>query len=100
MTQIYYLIRSKIDGSYLAAHPKVSAPEGKSQSGYLLMFKENFDALSYLNKYAGDMRDRFAVESIVNSQFKGIMQRWGFAGVGMVEDPLIPRIQFLASSFW
>ena len=95
--QIYYLIRSKLDGKYLVA--RVPNQQG-TQSNYLLVFKENFEALSYLNSHAREYSDRFAVEPIVNSQFKGIMQRWGFAGVGMVEDPLIPRIRFLSSSFW
>jgi hypothetical protein len=95
--QIYYLIRSKLDGKYLVA--RIDNERGK-ESNYLLVFKQDFEALSYLNTHGREYSDRFAVESIVNSQFKGIMQRWGFAGVGMVEDPLIPRIQFLASSFW
>ncbi len=97
MTQIYYLIRAKIDGSYLAAHPQVSAPAGKSHKGYLLMFKENFDALSYLNKYAGDMRDRFAVESVTQSGLKSLLDRWGFNGVGIVQDPLLPKIEFFTT---
>jgi len=97
MTQIYYLIRSKIDGSYLAAHPKVNDADGKAKKGYLLMFPENFDALSYLNKYAGDMRDRFAVESITQSGLKNLLDRWGFNGMGIVQDPLLPKIEFLTT---
>lgn len=92
---VYYLIRSKVDGSYLAAHPQLSHPDrGKSPAGYLLMFPENFDALTYLNKYAPDMRDRFAVESIAGSQLKSLLERWGFNGVGVVQDPLLPKIKF------
>jgi len=94
--QVHYLIRSKIDGSYLAAHPKPSNPDAKSQAGYLLMFPENFDALSYLNKYAADVRDRFAVESIAGSGLKSLLDRWGFNGVGIVQDPLLPKIEFLS----
>ena len=94
--QIYYLIRSKLDGKYLVA--RIDNERGK-ESNYLLVFKQDFEALSYLNTHGQGYSDRFAVESIVNSQLKGIMQRWGFVGVGMVEDPLIPRIQFLSSSF-
>ncbi len=94
--QIYYLLRSKLDGKYLAA--RIPNQQG-DQSNYLLVFKENFEALSYLNTHAQEYSDRFAVESVVNSQLKGIMKRWGFVGVGMVEDPLIPNIQFLSSIF-
>ena len=42
-SEIYYIVRSQADGRYLLAHPN---PEN---SGYLLLFRENFDALSYLN---------------------------------------------------
>ena len=94
-SQVYYLIRSKVDGSYLAAHPKPSNPDaGKSQAGYLLMFQENFDALTYINKYAPDMPDRLAVEAIAGSQLKSLFDRWGFNGVGIVQDPLLPKIEF------
>jgi hypothetical protein len=40
--------------------------------------------------------DKFAVESIASTQLKGILQRWGFQGVAVVQDPLLPRIEFLA----
>lgn len=43
-SEVYYLVRSKADGRYLAALPNREA------LGYLLLFRENFDALSYLNK--------------------------------------------------
>jgi hypothetical protein len=89
-SQVFYLIRSKVDGSYLAAHPKAGESEG-----YLLMFKEHFDALSYLNKYAFDVVDKFGVESVPGSQLKGVLNRWGFTGIGLVQDPLLPRIEFL-----
>ncbi len=45
-SEFYYLVRSQVDGRYLIAHPN---PE---TSGYLLLFRENFDALSYLNTHA------------------------------------------------
>ena len=90
-SQIYYLLRSKVDGSYLAAHLQQS-----SGSGYLLMFREDFEALSYLNKHGADVRDRFTVESIPGSQLKNLIQRWDFSGVGIVVDPLIPTIEFLS----
>lgn len=90
-TQIYYVLRSKLDGKYLVA--RIDNDDGK-QANYLLIFQENFEALTYLNTHASEYCDRFAIESITNSQLKGIMQRWGFIGVGLVEDPIIPRIQF------
>ncbi|AKG21900.1 hypothetical protein [Calothrix sp. 336/3] len=87
--EIYYLLRSKSDGKYLAA-----LPEGAT-SGYLLLFKEDFDALSYLNTHAADFAHRFAVESLPNSQVSTILKRWGFSGIGVVNDVLIPKIEFL-----
>jgi len=90
-SESFYLIRSKLDGKYLVAHPKT-----KEGMGYLILFKEHFDALSYLNKYAEDVRDRFSVESLPGSQLKSLVKRWEFEGVGIVEDPLLPRIEFLS----
>jgi hypothetical protein len=89
-SEIFYLIRSKLDGKYLVAHPKT-----KDGMGYLILFKEHFDALSYLNKYAEDVRDRFSVESLPGSQLKSLVKRWEFEGVGIVQDPHLPRIEFL-----
>jgi hypothetical protein len=90
-SEIFYLVRSKLDGKYLVAHPKT-----KDGMGYLILFKEHFDALSYLNKYAEEVRDRFSVESLPGSQLKNLVKRWEFEGVGIVEDPLLPRIEFLS----
>ncbi len=92
-TQVYYLIRSRADGNYLVAHLNQA-----SDSDYLLMFREHFDALSYLNTHGQEVRDQFAVESIPGNQLKGIMDRWGFVGLGMVQDPLLPKIEFLAQT--
>lgn len=92
-SQIYYLIRSRADGRYVTAHPDESAKPG--DLGYLLMFREQFEALSYLNAHGAGVADRFAVESIPGSQLKNLLQRWGFTGVGMVQDPLLPSIQFM-----
>ncbi|MFY7803509.1 MAG: hypothetical protein ACOVQ7_08790 [Limnoraphis robusta] len=89
-SQIYYLLRSKIDGQYVTARPN---PD--SVQGFLLIFSEDFEALSYLNKHARDVADRFSVESISGSQLKAILQRWGFTGVGMVKDSTGPRIEFM-----
>lgn len=94
-SQVFYLIRSKVDGQYLIARPQAGSPDAAPPPGYLLLFKEHFDALSYLNTHGADVSDRFAVESISGSQVGGLLQRWGYAGVGVVQDPLIPRVEFL-----
>ena len=93
-TQIYYLILSRVDGRYLAAQPKGNTRE--AGAGYLLMFREHFDALSYLNTHGADVADRFAVETVSGTQLKGLLQRWGFVGVGIVQDPLVPQIEFFS----
>lgn len=90
--EIHYLIRSHTDGQYLVARPRVNDEKAE----FLLLFQEHFEALSYLNTHASDLRDRFGVESASKTQLKSIIDRWGFTGVGLVEDALIPRIQFLA----
>ena len=92
-TQVYYLLRSKADGQYIAARPN---PD--SIQAFLLLFSEDFEALSYLNKHAGDVADRFSVESIPGSQLKGILQRWGFSGIGVVQDSTGPKIEFMEVS--
>jgi hypothetical protein len=91
LSTVYYLVRSKVDGKYLAANPKPDSTER-----YILIFRENFDALGYLNKYAGELKEKLAVESITLTQLKGVMQRWGYTGVGLVEDPLLPKVEFLS----
>ncbi len=94
LAEVHYLVRSKTDGQYLVAR---ITPEGKENPDrYLLLFKEHFDALSYLNTHGSGVSDRFSIESISGTQLKGILQRWGFTGVGLVQDPLIPRIEFLS----
>jgi hypothetical protein len=50
--------------------------------------------LSYVNTHAPDVASRFAVESVTGTQLKNQLQRWGFAGVGLVQEPLEPKIQF------
>jgi hypothetical protein len=100
LSQTYYLIRSRQDGSYLVAHPDRGGPAGEnssSPSGYLLMFREHFDALSYLNKHGAGVADRFAVETIAGAQVANLLKRWGFSGIGMVQDPLLPRVEFLTT---
>jgi len=98
-SQAYYLIRSRTDGSYLAAYPKLSDDEARSPAnGYVLLFQEQFDALGYLNKYAVGMSDRFITESIPESQLRTLLDRWGYKGFGIVKDPLIPTIEFLSKA--
>ncbi|MBX9254405.1 hypothetical protein H1Q63_10695 [Desmonostoc muscorum CCALA 125] len=89
LSEVYYLVRSKSDGRYLTARPNAEA------SGYVLLFRENFDALSYLNTHAGEVANRFAIESIAGTQLGSLLKRWGFIGVGIVTDPLLPKIEFL-----
>ncbi|MBR8827713.1 MAG: hypothetical protein DSM107014_07365 [Gomphosphaeria aponina SAG 52.96 = DSM 107014] len=94
--QIHHLIRSKIDGKYLTA--RVGVEQNDTETGYLLTFKEDFDALSYLNNHGADVANRFGVESISSIQLKSLLQRWGFKGIGLVQDPLLPRIEFFSTS--
>ena len=94
LSQTYYLLRSKADGQYLVAHLEPKA--GKAKPSYLLMFNEHYEALSYVNQHAADLSDRFSVESIASPQVRSILDRWGFQGVGIVKDPLVPRIEFLS----
>jgi hypothetical protein len=96
MSEIFYLIRSKADGQYLVARPRLaSQKEGEANPGFLLLFKEHFDALSYLNTHGSDVATRFAVESMPGDQVGSVLKRWGFVGVGIVQDPLLPQIEFL-----
>lgn len=86
---MYYLLRSKIDGQYLVARPK-----GKD-TAYLLLFREDFEALSYLSAHAAEVANRFTVESLASDRVNPLLQRWGFQGVGLVQDPLVPTIEFM-----
>jgi hypothetical protein len=100
LSQVHYLVRSKADGQYLAAHPRQATPDGEAvaESGFLLLFREQHEALSYLNAHAPELTHRFTVESISGTQLKPLMDRWGFLGVGLVNDPLTSDIEFLARS--
>ncbi len=93
-TQIHYLILSRRNGRYLVAQPKAGSPE--AGACYLLMFREHFDALSYVNTHGADLADQFSVESVSGSQLKNLLERWGFVGVGVVQDPLVPQIEFFS----
>lgn len=93
-SEIYYLIRSRKDGKYLVA--RLSNPATEQENQYLLVFRENHDALSYLNTHATNLSNQFSVESLGTNQLKNVLERWGFQGIGMVNDPLEPQIQFLS----
>ena len=96
LSQTHYLIRSRNDGSYLAAYPHLAANAMRTpEQGYILLFKEHYEALSYLNTHASGMSDRFAVEVLTGPQLEGIFARWNFKGVAVVQDPLLPKIEFL-----
>ncbi|MBE9208416.1 hypothetical protein IQ244_18145 [Nostoc sp. LEGE 06077] len=92
LSDVYYLLRVKADGRYLTARPNAE------ESGYVLLFRENFDALSYLNTHAAEVANRFAVESLPGSQLSSLLKRWGFIGVAIVTDPLLPQVEFLQHS--
>ncbi|WP_346016564.1 hypothetical protein [Chroococcidiopsis sp. CCMEE 29] len=94
LSQVYYLVRSRSDGRYLVAHPRTDSESGESR--YLLMFREHFEALSYLNTHGLDVAERFAVESVPATQIGSLLKRWGFTGVGIVQDPLLPKIEFFS----
>ena len=95
MSQTYHLVRSKADGQYLVANLKGKDADAPPRP-YLLLFREQFEALTYLNTHGREVADRFATESLASSQLESLIQRWGFAGVGIVNDPLIPTIEFLS----
>jgi len=89
LSEVYYLVQAKTDGRYLTAHPNAD-----NSSSYLLLFQEKFDALSYLNTHAAEVANRFTVESVPHNQVGNLLKRWGFSGVGIVSDPLLPKIEF------
>ena len=91
-SELYYLILSRADGRYLIAKPNTARQD--TDAGYLLMFREHFDALSYLNTHGVDVAERFTVESATGNQINNLLKRWGYSGVGIVQDPLVPQIEF------
>ena len=95
MSQIYYLLRSRLDGSYLVAHPQPDPENPKTKPGFLLVFTADYDALSYLNIHGGaEVAEKFAVESVIPSRLNTVLERWGLAGVGMVKEPRPPEVEF------
>jgi hypothetical protein len=92
LSELYYLIRSRADGRYLTA--KVEAREDESELRFLLIFQEHHEALTYLNTHAAELAQHFSVETILGTQLKPLLLRWGYQGVGQVKDPIEPAIQF------
>lgn len=84
---IYYLIRSRQTGQYLFA--------SQGADRYLLLFREDFEARSYLTHHGGERSSEFVTEAQSLSQARGLLARWSFAGLGMVRDPQPPLIEFL-----
>jgi len=72
LSKVYYLIRSGADGHYLVAHPNSNTQ--LSEPGYLLLFCEHFDALSYLNTHGSNAVAHWAVESISRAQLYHILE--------------------------
>jgi hypothetical protein len=98
VSQLYYVLRSRTDGQYLAAHPQTptTAPDQPPPAGFLLVFTADYDALSYLNAHAPDLSGQFAVEPVTASSLKPLLSRWNFQGMGMVQDPRIPQVEFFS----
>ena len=97
-SQIYYLLRSKLDGQYLVARPRADAaesPQSGQTGGFLMLFSADHEALSYLNTHGAEVAERFTLETISGTRLGALMDRWGFEGVGIVKDPLIPQVDFL-----
>lgn len=93
LLQINYLIRSKKDGKYLVA--RLPGQDG-TENSYLLVFTQDYDALSYINTHGQEYSDLLTVETASPIQLKSLQQRWAYAGFGVVKDPLVPEINFLA----
>jgi hypothetical protein len=93
LSSLNYVIRSQQDGKYLVA--RVATNEDVPETSYLLLFKTDYEALSYINTHGQDVRDRLTIESLSSIQLKSLLQRWGYQGIGLVEDALIPNISFL-----
>ena len=93
LLQVNYLIRSRKDGKYLVAR----MPENSGiEASYLLVFQQDYDALSYINTHGKEYSDLLTVETASPPQLRGLMSRWGYKGFGIVRDPLVPDIQFVS----
>ena len=89
LSQVFYLLRSRADGKYISACPNPDAAVS-----YLLMFREDYDALSYLNAHAADVADRFGVESISGSQVKKLLERGDLTVWGVFKTRCYPILSF------
>lgn len=92
MVQQWYVVRSRTDGQYLVA--RLKGEEGQPPKPHLIVFGEHADALTYLNRHAPDLASQFAVESLTQPQLPGLLQRWSYDGVAIVEDAWLPRLKF------
>ncbi|MGB3615505.1 MAG: hypothetical protein WBA10_17055 [Elainellaceae cyanobacterium] len=97
LSETYYALRARQTGHYLSARASFSST-GANTPGYVLLFSEHADALSYLNAHASDVASRLTVESVSSSQLKDVMARWEFEGVALVKDPLVPDINFMTTA--
>ncbi|MBE9098396.1 hypothetical protein [Vacuolonema iberomarrocanum] len=96
-SQTYYLLRTRQDGQYLVATGQSDDTEPDTPpTQFLLLFNDHAEALSYLNTHAAGYADRFSVESQAGPQLLNVLKRWGYKGVGVVKDPLIPTVDFFA----
>ena len=93
LSQINYVIRSLKDGKYLVA--RIAQEQDQAAANYLLVFKLDHEALSYINSHAQEFSEQLSVESLSSIQLKALLNRWGYQGIALVEDPLIPNINFL-----
>ena len=97
VSQLYYVLRSRVDGQYLAARPRANAAQDPDQppaAGYLLVFTADYEALSYINVHAPELSDKFGVEPVMATNLKSLMARWKFQGLGMVQDARLPEVEF------
>jgi hypothetical protein len=90
--ELYYVLRSRLNGQFLVAHPDPDA-----QQKYVLVFKADYEAMSYLSAHGATAQAQLAVECLSAAQLRINLDRWGFQGIGLVEDPILPSIQFLAT---
>ncbi len=96
LAESYYLIQSSRTGHYLVAHPtQGSKTSAELDAGFLLLFRDVVDARSYLNTHAGELASQFRIDSVQRDQLAALLKRWQFRGVGLVNDPLVPQIEFL-----
>jgi hypothetical protein len=89
LSQSYFVVRSQTSGQYLVAHPSEDP-----SIGFLLVFSNDYDALSYINTHAQSSRGDGRVETIAVTSLRPTLDRWQLKGIGVVSDPLIPQVEF------